>query len=181
VEKYQTTDLVEIIKKNNNSRFGFASGSFYASYLAALEVEANAKEIFGNPRWAQAVGFHEERATKPISYNSLSSLFEENKVRMDLFNPHFNRPIRNQLMPIPKGARVRVPIEKKDDFAKVLSTSPAIVRTSEASHQVAAGENLSTIARTYGVSLTSILQMNDLPNANSLKPGQILLIPKASD
>jgi murein DD-endopeptidase MepM/ murein hydrolase activator NlpD len=44
-------------------------------------------------------------------------------------------------------------------------------------HQVARGENLWTIARKYDVSMDTIIAMNDLTSARSLRPGQTLEIP----
>ncbi len=46
VEKQGTTDIVELIDVRKG-RFGFASANFYASFLAALDVERNADKHFG--------------------------------------------------------------------------------------------------------------------------------------
>jgi LysM repeat protein len=44
-------------------------------------------------------------------------------------------------------------------------------------HEVAQGENLSSIARAYGVSMKRIIEANGLPNADDLRIGQKLFIP----
>jgi spore germination protein len=44
-------------------------------------------------------------------------------------------------------------------------------------HVVKAGENLWSIARTYGVTIQSIVNVNGLPSANSIVPGLALYIP----
>jgi LysM repeat protein len=44
-------------------------------------------------------------------------------------------------------------------------------------HQVQAGETLLLIAQTYGVDVNAIIELNNLPNADSIFEGQKLLIP----
>lgn len=44
-------------------------------------------------------------------------------------------------------------------------------------HVVNPGESLFTIARAYGVSISSIMQVNELPSPNLLVPGMALVIP----
>lgn len=45
-------------------------------------------------------------------------------------------------------------------------------------HVVAAGEDLWSISRTYGVTVSSILQINGLPSANVIVPGLAIYIPQ---
>lgn len=47
-------------------------------------------------------------------------------------------------------------------------------------HTVSSGENLSTIADSYGVTVPAIVQINELANINRLKIGQVLNIPPTS-
>jgi LysM repeat protein len=65
--------------------------------------------------------------------------------------------------------------------AAVLIAGLAIPRPAEAAgafcHSVRPGENLSNIARSYGVSVDSILRANNLWNPNQIYAGQCLLIP----
>jgi LysM repeat protein len=44
-------------------------------------------------------------------------------------------------------------------------------------HVVKTGETLSEIARTYGVSMSAVVQANNLPNPDSIRVGQKLFIP----
>jgi len=48
-------------------------------------------------------------------------------------------------------------------------------------HTVEQGDNLKAIADTYGVSISEIVEINDLENPDELYIGQILLIPPPAD
>ncbi len=50
----------------------------------------------------------------------------------------------------------------------------------EREHRVAAGQTLTHISRTYGVKVTDLVARNGLPNENSVRAGQRLVIPDAN-
>ena len=50
--------------------------------------------------------------------------------------------------------------------------------TSNTSHTVSAGENLSRIAAIHGVSVSTIVQVNGISNPSLIRAGQVLTIPK---
>lgn len=55
--------------------------------------------------------------------------------------------------------------------------TPAPASTQPLLHRVAPGENLTLIARRYGVALEAILAANPLPNPNLIHPQQEILVP----
>ncbi len=58
--------------------------------------------------------------------------------------------------------------------------APAPPPPAERVHIVVAGDTLSAIARTFGVSLDAILAVNDIPDPNALLVGQRIVIPVAA-
>ena len=48
-------------------------------------------------------------------------------------------------------------------------------------HTVEAGESLSQIAKDYDVSIGDIMRVNNITNANLVRPGQVLIIPPPSN
>lgn len=58
----------------------------------------------------------------------------------------------------------------------LLSELPAPPRQ----HQVRSGDNLWVVAGRYGVSVTSIIELNSLKSPDQLRVGQVLLIPKTA-
>ncbi len=52
--------------------------------------------------------------------------------------------------------------------------------TGELRHDVRAGENLTSIAATYGTTVDAILKRNNLVDANKIRIGQTLVVPRAA-
>src|SRR5262249_14652603 len=50
--------------------------------------------------------------------------------------------------------------------------------TGPIAYQVKRGDTLTSIAKQFGVSISSIVSLNNLPDANDLKEGQTLTIPR---
>jgi LysM repeat protein len=55
--------------------------------------------------------------------------------------------------------------------------APARPRPVTRTYTVQPGDLLKVIAARYGVSIASILAINDIPNPDSLRVGQVLVIP----
>ncbi len=90
VQKYKVRDigyLADNVKARKS--FGFASRNFYATFLAALHVEANANLYFPEPILKRnELILHEVRITKPLRYEQLLAMFKEDKATLKLHNPH---------------------------------------------------------------------------------------------
>lgn len=69
------------------------------------------------------------------------------------------------------GKQLRIPGNGPAPFVPTAATS-------NISHTVAGGENLSRIATIHGVSVSTIVQANGISNPNRIRAGQVLTIPK---
>jgi membrane-bound lytic murein transglycosylase D len=83
------------------------------------------------------------------------------------------------------GQRLVVPLSGRavQGAAARMTTGPATpVRAARAAapttHRVSAGETLSAIARRYGVSLSALLERNDLELTAVIRPGDVLVLPR---
>lgn len=88
--------------------------------------------------------------------------------------------LRNDLIQI--GQRLLVPGGVSPSASPPAETAPtpaAPVVPGQTTHVVQAGESLSTIARRYGMSATLLADMNNLPNPDAVKIGQVLIIKPA--
>ncbi|MES2768599.1 MAG: transglycosylase SLT domain-containing protein [Bdellovibrionota bacterium] len=186
-EKAGTKDLAAIYGTNPTSRFGFASESFYTSYLAALEVEKNAEKYFGTTlKWADEVPYFEVKIQRPILFKELKGFHNNKDEDIINLNPHFSQTITRNIVKIPAGTKVRVPIEQEKAFAEYLARpSPRSVVEKEpvgsgsmVSYKVAKGDTLYDISKQFQISVDKIIQANQDINPSALRPGQTIEIPQ---
>ncbi|RYZ63646.1 MAG: hypothetical protein EOP05_23215, partial [Proteobacteria bacterium] len=112
VEKMGTTDISEIVAKYSSRTFGFASQNFYACFLAALEVEREARSIFSEPKWSPAIESGELKAPKLMSWTLLTKMFDGDEALTIELNPHLLARARDSRPRIPQGTRLRVPLAR---------------------------------------------------------------------
>ncbi len=179
-------DLMEIIRRYQGPSFGFASKSFYAEFLAALEVAKRSEEFFPNLEYHPPFPVEEMEMKRPVSVAALLKPTDIGRADFLEWNPALNPKIRE----IPKGYRVKVPPEKLEMLlaayqrmaeppsAPSKSVAVAEKGVSGTRHRVAPGETLSQIAKTYRISVHEIQQLNRLASAHLIAAGQQLKIPK---
>lgn len=180
VRKYKTTNLAELTEVRGG-RFGFASASFYASFLAAVQVEQSADKYFGPAlkRMAELRG-SEIKLEKPLALSQLVIWFDHDLTKAQVYNPH----VRSHLWP--KGtvqARnfIRVPTDKatvaQDDLrrGRVVAAKEAPLTDSE--YVIQPGETLSEIADRFKVKVQTLLEMNGISDARKIRAQQKISIP----
>jgi membrane-bound lytic murein transglycosylase D len=78
------------------------------------------------------------------------------------------------------GYTLRIPKGKKDRFEAAYAAVPDDQRHDYAVHTIRRGETLSTIAKSYGLSVSIIAQLNDLNPRKYLRVGKTLVIPRSA-
>ncbi len=104
----QIEDLIE--SKSKTATWGFASKNFYACFLATLEVERRAHELFGkNLLQATARASKEHKLRRPTAkakvlpwYNGSQELFRK-------LNPHLNWQVVLRSRQLPAGMPLQIP------------------------------------------------------------------------
>lgn len=181
VDKYQSTELFDYIGKKPTSRFGFASESFYASFLAAIEVEKNAEKYFGKVVWDEPFTYEKVVLTRSLSVKDLKPFFGEDEIAK--YNPHLSSLILKGNARIPERLQIKIPVQNKEAFLGFLNKKQERVVSEESTtghlkYVVSQGDTLSGISRQFQVSQDKIIQTNEDLNPNVLRPGQVLLIPQ---
>ncbi len=179
-------DLMEIIRRYQSPSFGFASKSFYAEFLAALEVARRSEEFFPALDYHPPFPLEEIEVKRPVAIAALLKPTDIPRSEFLEWNPALNPKIRD----IPTGYRVKVPAEKLELFLAAYQrvVEPSAVRAkalparegalSWTRHRVAPGETLSQIAKNYRISVDEIQQANGLASAHLIAAGQQLKIPR---
>ncbi len=90
------------------------------------------------------------------------------------YNPHIRAWV-------PRNYRVRIPKGSKAAFETALADVPPAERIEFMTHVVSRGDTLGAIASRYGTRIASIVEVNQLRNANRLSIGQSLIIPVGPD
>ncbi len=107
-EKMGTTDLAELVD-TRRGRFGFASASFYASFLAALSVESQADRHFGVLEVMPELRGAEVQLTKNMSAKEFLKFFDGDEEMAKSLNPHVSESVWKNRQPLTRRHVIRVP------------------------------------------------------------------------
>lgn len=182
VREVGSSDLVTIIRRYRGPSFGFASRNFYASFLAALEVDKNPQAHFGPLAFEPRLDFQEFVVRDYVPFGTLARLAGMDAERFYELNPGFERVVVDGKLYVPRGYRIRVPSERADSFRLAYANlGPgerfASQRQYALEHRVAKGQTLGAIARRYRTNIAAIQAANGLRSAHRLRVGQVLRIP----
>ncbi len=112
-EKYDTKNLVEMVQNIRSKKsFGFASRNFYASFMAALQVEKNAKTYFPDIQWSEKLKSVTYKLPAAMPYQELAQVFNNDQGQADIFNPHLTSRVKSHQGKIPAGTKSYVPTDK---------------------------------------------------------------------
>lgn len=177
--------LVELIEEWDGPRWGFAAKNFYVSFLAALESEQAATQIFGPIVRAAPIRFDEVTTPAFIAWSTLERISGLDEEQFRFYNPSFSRAVREDGLYVPQGQVIRLPAGRGVAMARAIANLPSSLQHSAqrsyfASYRVRPGDALSLIARRYGTSTAAIMRANNLRSASYIRVGQLLRIPTGS-
>jgi len=176
-----TRDIGTIVQQYKGSYFGFASRNFYASFLAALEVDRNAERYFGPlqldvPTAYDTVVLRDYIPARSLAHSAGISLDE-----LRQHNPALRDPVWNGEKHIPAGQLVRVPrAQLNQPLDQLLASLPRDARFGnqkpDVLHRIAPGDSLSTIAARYGTTVSKLMALNGMRN-HRIRAGKTLILP----
>jgi membrane-bound lytic murein transglycosylase D len=189
-----TSDIGIIVRDYHGPSFGFASRNFYAEFLAALDVDKETGRLEGPP----VVPFlrsRQHRLDRSVGIEVAARLAGTDRDTIAELNPALMGPVVAGHRQIPRGYHLRVPggTEFESRLAE-LSAEEQVTRVSAVesssrrvggrsaavsqTHRVKSGQTLSHIAKRYNVSVASLRNANGLGKKKTLKPGQVIRIPR---
>lgn len=176
-----TRDIGTIVQEYKGASFGFASRNFYASFLAALEVDRNAERYFGPLRLDTPTAYDTVVLRDYIPARALAQSAGISVEQLRQHNPALRDPIWSGEKYIPLGQLVRVPrAQLNQPLDKLLASLPRNARFGnqkpDVLHRIARGDSLSTIAARYGTTVSKLMTLNGMRNHN-IRTGKTLILP----
>lgn len=174
-------DIGAIVRNYRGRAFGFASRNFYASFLAALEVDRNAGRHFGD----LAIDTPTDYDVVPLSdYLPVRALVESMAINLEdirRHNPALRDPVWSGDKHIPRGYALRIPrATLQRPLAEYIAAIPPGQRYGrqqpDLTHTIAPGESLWVIARRYDTSVRQLKSLNGL-RGNTIRAGKTLVLP----
>jgi len=182
VRRLGTDDIGEIVRRYRSRTFGFASRNFYASFLAAAEIDARPERYFGPLRFDRPLEYSEIRLPWYTPADSLASALGVDLGTLREHNLALRPAVWSGSKHLPRSYVLRVPKAALSEPAGVLvARVPASERLArqhrDRYHKVRRGEALSTIARRYGVRESELVALNNLRSRHRIRAGQVLVLP----
>ena len=172
VAKHNTKDFWTL--KENNA-FPDETDNYIPKIVAAA--------IIG--KYRDRYGFTDVKYQEPLQYTHVTI---DGNVAVDIlakcahistneflaYNPEI---VQSALPPTPSKLTIKVPANTQESFKAALASVPPEERLTYVRHVIKKGETLGSIAKKYGVSVSSIQKVNKISNPNRISLGQVIMIP----
>ncbi|HEY2775721.1 MAG TPA: LysM peptidoglycan-binding domain-containing protein [Candidatus Binatia bacterium] len=195
VKDMGTTHFGIISRQYKGKAFGFASRNYYAEFLAAVDALHHTEELCG-PITAQAYNPDSTALGASASIRDLARAAGTNVDRLADLNPALSDGCVRGSSKVPRGYRLNLPAGGRNEFEVAFGhidhsdrSGPALlarvgsgngerdIAPVQRTHHVVKGESLGMIARRYGTTETTLLYLNNLRNAKTVKVGMTLRVP----
>lgn len=105
------TDDIGVITRHYKGRgYGFASRNFYPSFIAALEVAENYRQLFGDVPIADPITYEVVQLPDRARFQDVAEILELDLGSLQDLNPAFNQLAFESDVFLPTGAAIRVPL-----------------------------------------------------------------------
>ncbi len=172
ISRYKTEDFWELTR---GSYLKPETKNYVPKLIAAALIAKDpARYGFTDIKYAQPLTYEKVVLNQPVNLRRLS---EKAGYSLDVvmnLNPELNHPVTP---PNEKRYELKVPNGASEKFLVALNSLGPEEIFQYASHEVRRGDTLSQIARTYRVPQNEIVRLNNIKSAQSLRPGQTLILP----
>jgi membrane-bound lytic murein transglycosylase D len=182
IEETGGTDIARILREYRGRRFKFASRNFYVAFLAAVEVNKNAEQYFGDIDFEPPDRSRTVEVPAYIPARVLADSLDVDFDRLKRLNPALRPPVWEGDKRVPKGYTLRVPGMSPSEAGAMIARIDPQYRFSrqaaDVTYRVRRGDALSTIADRYNVSQAELMRMNNLRSRHFIREGQVLRLPQ---
>ena len=183
-ESVGTDDFVKINRTYTSRTFGFASRNFFPSFLAALTIDENPEKYFGPLQRRPEQKFHEITMPAYVRLATLERVLDLDREQLRVLNPGWRPTIFNGTRLVPKGYRLRLPVDTAETWtadllrARLPANELYAGQVTPRTHRIRKGESMAGIAQRYGMTATRLAEINRMsPNA-TLRAGRHLQLPE---
>jgi membrane-bound lytic murein transglycosylase D len=185
VQRLGTRDIATIVRKYHSRTFGFASRNFYASFLAALEVDRNPERYFGPLEPDAPVEYTLVEMQHFYPAKSLETALGVDLATLREHNAALRPSVWTGSKYVPRGYALRVPADRiREPAPQLLAKIPESERLTKQHrdrfYKVQRGDTLSNIARRFGVRESQLVAINNLRSRHRIRAGQVLVLPGAA-
>ena len=175
-------DVTDVINGYRSRMFGFASKNFFCEFLAALDVSKNYKKYFGDIEFEKPVEYDVVKVESYLDIAGISKHMGLSKDEIKYLNPALRPPVFVSRRFIPKGFELKIPKGRQLDINNMYASLPKnmINQTQKHSswHTVEDGDTLTAIAQRHNITVSAIMDINELDNINRIYAGQTLKLPE---
>jgi membrane-bound lytic murein transglycosylase D len=173
-----TNDIEDIVRNYKSRSFGFASRNFYVAFLAALQIDQNPEQYFGELSLAKPVRHVVIKTEGFLDANGLVRALGLKEAEFSRLNAALLPTVWKGSKHIPKGFPLRLPAGIDGAIVANLDTTVQFDRQlPDVTHRVGRGETLSGIAAQYRLRVTDLVAINGLRSRNRIRAGQVLRLP----
>jgi len=179
------TDIAKIVREYKGRTFGFASRNFYNAFVAAHDIDQRPSAYFGQIQRDKPMEIQEVKLPSYYTAQGLMAAFNMKNNIFKSLNPALQPSILANSKYVPKGYRLRVPIETRQaEHGALIATIPYDEKSSkqkpDASYKVRRGDSLSKIAKRFKVRTSQLVAINGLRSQHKIRIGQVLKLPSAA-
>lgn len=178
------SDKIEDIIANYKGRnFGFASRNFYPQFLAVLDVERQARTLFGVLQLDPSPEYVEFELEAYVEAQVLADALGVTLEHLKFDNPALRPVVWDGGKRIPKDFVVKVQKEQLRGpidslLAQVPSSARYNIQTPDIAYVVQKGDSMSAIAHRFKTSVASLTALNQIRDSSRISIGQRLLLPQ---
>ncbi len=125
VQSICSRDLLKLIREYKGRNFGYSTKNFYAQFLATLYIENNHKKIFGDTNFAKMGKYKFLMTVKPVKISELASITGLEPEQIKIYNPAISNELLRKDGFLPRGSRIRIPVERFDTALSKLNDTDA--------------------------------------------------------
>ncbi len=170
-----------IFKHYKTENFGFASRNYYSEFLAARKAAKNYRAYFGDITPDQPIDSRKIVMAGYASITELARYFDVDIATLARLNPSLRPPVFKEQKYVPKGYALRLPADavrhRLGDATEIPFEMYKARQKAIRIYRVKEGDNVTKIAEMNGISVTDLIQANNLNAGGVIYVNQMLRLP----